>query len=82
EEPLDDFPSIPLYEKHILYLTPQKLEIRGVENVPLFKSATSNETQEEQVEVKDKFLDDFADFKQEEPIADIYCPSTGTSRPI
>ncbi|GMR38131.1 hypothetical protein PMAYCL1PPCAC_08326, partial [Pristionchus mayeri] len=26
-------------------------------------------------------LEEFADVKQEEPIADIYCPSTGTSRP-
>ncbi|GMR57635.1 hypothetical protein PMAYCL1PPCAC_27830, partial [Pristionchus mayeri] len=32
-------------------------------------------------EIKDEPVDEFADIKQEEPILDMYCPSTGTSRP-
>ncbi|GMR38196.1 hypothetical protein PMAYCL1PPCAC_08391, partial [Pristionchus mayeri] len=31
---------------------------------------------------KDEPIDDFAEYEQEMPIADMYCPSTGISRPL
>ncbi|GMR31346.1 hypothetical protein PMAYCL1PPCAC_01541, partial [Pristionchus mayeri] len=34
------------------------------------------------VEFKDEPIDEFAYIKQEEPIADIFCPSTENSRPL
>ncbi|GMR49865.1 hypothetical protein PMAYCL1PPCAC_20060, partial [Pristionchus mayeri] len=42
--------------------------------------ATSNEMKEDSS--KDEPIDDWGDIKQEEPIADIFCPSTGTSHPF
>ncbi|GMR38189.1 hypothetical protein PMAYCL1PPCAC_08384, partial [Pristionchus mayeri] len=53
-----------------------------VEDVPLFKNDQPNEVKVEPVDVKEEPIDEFDDIKQEEPIADIYCPSTGISRPI
>ncbi|GMS83062.1 hypothetical protein PENTCL1PPCAC_5237, partial [Pristionchus entomophagus] len=55
----------------------------------LFKFRTPNEIKEEPVEVKEEPveikqepIDDFADFKHEEPMVDVFCPSTGISRPL
>ncbi|GMR34817.1 hypothetical protein PMAYCL1PPCAC_05012, partial [Pristionchus mayeri] len=39
----------------------------------------ANEIKEEPVEMKNE---PFVDCKQDEPIADMYCPSTGISRPL
>ncbi|GMR57643.1 hypothetical protein PMAYCL1PPCAC_27838, partial [Pristionchus mayeri] len=39
----------------------------------------SRELKEEEIKYKDEPLDAFADFEHNEPIADVYCPSTGTS---
>ncbi|GMR49863.1 hypothetical protein PMAYCL1PPCAC_20058, partial [Pristionchus mayeri] len=36
----------------------------------------------ELVDIKVEPIDEFAGIKQEEPMADIYCPSTGNSRPV
>ncbi|GMS83371.1 hypothetical protein PENTCL1PPCAC_5546, partial [Pristionchus entomophagus] len=33
-------------------------------------------------EIKKKPIDEFSDIKQEEPIADVFCPSTGTFRAV
>ncbi|GMR52260.1 hypothetical protein PMAYCL1PPCAC_22455, partial [Pristionchus mayeri] len=41
----------------------------------------NDEIKEEPVEIKDVLIDDFPLTKDSEPIADMYCPSTGTSRP-
>ncbi|GMR30977.1 hypothetical protein PMAYCL1PPCAC_01172, partial [Pristionchus mayeri] len=49
------------------------------ENDPLY---ISNEVREDPLDVKDEPIDDFSDFNHEEPIADMYCPSTGLSRPL
>ncbi|GMR31338.1 hypothetical protein PMAYCL1PPCAC_01533 [Pristionchus mayeri] len=40
------------------------------------------DVEKETVEIKQELADDFADVKQEEPIADKYCPSSGKWRPI
>ncbi|GMR31316.1 hypothetical protein PMAYCL1PPCAC_01511, partial [Pristionchus mayeri] len=40
-----------------------------------------SEVKEELVDIKDEPID-YYDLKQEEPIADIFCLSTGTSRPL
>ncbi|GMS83556.1 hypothetical protein PENTCL1PPCAC_5731, partial [Pristionchus entomophagus] len=37
---------------------------------------------EEPVEIKEEPIDDYDDIKQEEPMVDVFCPTTGTSRPI
>ncbi|GMR52245.1 hypothetical protein PMAYCL1PPCAC_22440, partial [Pristionchus mayeri] len=42
----------------------------------------NDEIKGEPVEMKDELIDDFPLIKDSEPIADMYCPSTGTSRPI
>ncbi|GMR49365.1 hypothetical protein PMAYCL1PPCAC_19560, partial [Pristionchus mayeri] len=39
----------------------------------------ANEIKEEPMEIKEEPIDEF---KQEEPISDILCPSTGTSHPV
>ncbi|GMR30975.1 hypothetical protein PMAYCL1PPCAC_01170, partial [Pristionchus mayeri] len=41
-----------------------------------------NEVKEESLDVKDEPIDDFSDVNQEEPIFDIFCPSTGIARPL
>ncbi|GMR34791.1 hypothetical protein PMAYCL1PPCAC_04986, partial [Pristionchus mayeri] len=41
--------------------------------------ATDDELKEEPMEMKDEPIDDL---KQEEPTVDIFCPSTGSSRPL
>ncbi|GMR57686.1 hypothetical protein PMAYCL1PPCAC_27881, partial [Pristionchus mayeri] len=43
----------------------------------------SNDTvnENESVEIKDELVNEFVDVIQDELIADMYCPSTGTSRP-
>ncbi|GMR54725.1 hypothetical protein PMAYCL1PPCAC_24920, partial [Pristionchus mayeri] len=43
---------------------------------------TRTERDEVPVDVKIEPKDDFPDIKQEEPIADMFCPATGHSRPI
>ncbi|GMR43616.1 hypothetical protein PMAYCL1PPCAC_13811, partial [Pristionchus mayeri] len=43
---------------------------------------TPREIKEESVEIKDDPIDDFSDINQEDPITDMYYPSTGTARPI
>ncbi|GMR49386.1 hypothetical protein PMAYCL1PPCAC_19581, partial [Pristionchus mayeri] len=52
------------------------------EDVQLFKNDQPYEIKEESMEIKEEPIDDFSDLKLEEPIADIFCPSTGSSRPI
>ncbi|GMR49384.1 hypothetical protein PMAYCL1PPCAC_19579 [Pristionchus mayeri] len=52
------------------------------ETVPLFKNDQPKEIKEEPMEMKEEPIDEFTDIKQEEPVADLYCPSTGSSRPI
>ncbi|GMR31308.1 hypothetical protein PMAYCL1PPCAC_01503, partial [Pristionchus mayeri] len=37
---------------------------------------------EELIEIKEEPVDEFAEIKQEEPMTDIFCPSTGNSRPL
>ncbi|GMR38105.1 hypothetical protein PMAYCL1PPCAC_08300, partial [Pristionchus mayeri] len=49
---------------------------------PLFKNDQPDEIKAKLEELKDEPVDEFPDIKQEEPMADIYCPSTGNSRPI
>ncbi|GMR34804.1 hypothetical protein PMAYCL1PPCAC_04999, partial [Pristionchus mayeri] len=41
-----------------------------------------SEKKEDSMEFKDEQIDEFCDIKHEEPIADVFCPSTGTSRPL
>ncbi|GMR31335.1 hypothetical protein PMAYCL1PPCAC_01530, partial [Pristionchus mayeri] len=41
-----------------------------------------SDVEEETIDIKQELADDFADVKQEEPIADKYCPSSGNWRPI
>ncbi|GMR34795.1 hypothetical protein PMAYCL1PPCAC_04990, partial [Pristionchus mayeri] len=81
EEPLDDFPTISSGNEHALSDN-RAIETSGMEYVPLFKLQPPNEIKKESMRIKDKLADNFADLKQEEAVADIYCPSTGTSRPI
>ncbi|GMR49860.1 hypothetical protein PMAYCL1PPCAC_20055, partial [Pristionchus mayeri] len=50
------------------------------EGAPIIK--VSNAIKKELVEIKDEPIDEFAEIKQKELIGKIYCPSTGTSRPI
>ncbi|GMR34796.1 hypothetical protein PMAYCL1PPCAC_04991, partial [Pristionchus mayeri] len=40
-----------------------------------------NEIKQEPAEIKDEFNGEFTDIKKEEPIADVFCPSTGVSHP-
>ncbi|GMR57703.1 hypothetical protein PMAYCL1PPCAC_27898, partial [Pristionchus mayeri] len=54
------------------------LEIKN-ENGPL---DIPSEVKEEPLDVKDEPIDDFSDINHDEPIADIFCPSTGISRPL
>ncbi|GMR30957.1 hypothetical protein PMAYCL1PPCAC_01152, partial [Pristionchus mayeri] len=49
--------------------------------VPFFKNDQPDDVKEEPMEIKEETIDEFSDLKQEEPIADIFCPSTGNSRP-
>ncbi|GMR30960.1 hypothetical protein PMAYCL1PPCAC_01155, partial [Pristionchus mayeri] len=60
----------------------EPLEIEGSSEttLPLFENDAP--IKEEFVEVKKESIGNFDFVKQEEPIADIYCPSTGKSRPI
>ncbi|GMR38097.1 hypothetical protein PMAYCL1PPCAC_08292, partial [Pristionchus mayeri] len=41
-----------------------------------------NEIKEEPVNMKEELIEDFVEVKKEEPIFNIFCPSTGTSRPF
>ncbi|GMR56663.1 hypothetical protein PMAYCL1PPCAC_26858, partial [Pristionchus mayeri] len=52
----------------------------GVEPLPML--GTRNEIKEKLVEIKDEPIDSFAEIKKEEPIANLFCPSTGNSRPF
>ncbi|GMR38193.1 hypothetical protein PMAYCL1PPCAC_08388, partial [Pristionchus mayeri] len=47
---------------------------------PLFEAVTPIKIKEESMEIKNEPLDYFSETGMEEPIVDMYCPSTGTSR--
>ncbi|GMR43603.1 hypothetical protein PMAYCL1PPCAC_13798, partial [Pristionchus mayeri] len=53
-----------------------------MEAAPLFEPIAASEIKQEQMTIKDEPVDTFTDINHEEPTADIFCPSTGTSRPI
>ncbi|GMS83416.1 hypothetical protein PENTCL1PPCAC_5591, partial [Pristionchus entomophagus] len=57
--------------------TSSAVESNGDMHQALFKVGASLEEP-----IKDEPADDYTDIKQEEPIADVFCPSTGTSRPF
>ncbi|GMR52240.1 hypothetical protein PMAYCL1PPCAC_22435, partial [Pristionchus mayeri] len=50
----------------------------STQSLPLFSSNTP--IKEEQMDIKDEPIE--VELKQEQPIADVFCPSTGNSRPI
>ncbi|GMR50640.1 hypothetical protein PMAYCL1PPCAC_20835, partial [Pristionchus mayeri] len=52
------------------------------ETTSLSKIDTPNEIKEEPVEEKEEVIDGFSDIKQEDSKTDVFCPSTGTSRPV
>ncbi|GMR50638.1 hypothetical protein PMAYCL1PPCAC_20833, partial [Pristionchus mayeri] len=68
DEPMDDFYDIKQVEPI------HNANARILMNKSLCDAVSPKEIKEEPIE-------DVGDFKQEEPIADIFCPSTGTSRP-
>ncbi|GMS83413.1 hypothetical protein PENTCL1PPCAC_5588, partial [Pristionchus entomophagus] len=75
--------------KHNTASTSKAAESSVEKTLPLFNSDKSNENTEEPVEIKvepleikEEPIDDFSDIKPEEPVVDVFCPSTGTSRPL
>ncbi|GMR57691.1 hypothetical protein PMAYCL1PPCAC_27886, partial [Pristionchus mayeri] len=68
-EPIDDYPDIKEAGSF------ETMNESDPLNIP-------SEAKEEPLDVKDEPTDDFSDINHDEPIADMYCPSTGTSRPF
>ncbi|GMS83422.1 hypothetical protein PENTCL1PPCAC_5597 [Pristionchus entomophagus] len=81
-EPLIDSSLLDNKPNGVLKTEDYTVRQNSTDGAPLFKFGTSNAIKKELMEIKDKPFDDFTEIKQEATVADVFCPSTVTSRSL